>query len=194
MNTVVTSLEEEIKKRTKQAHIETEHLLVPKLKSIRSKEDYAALLAMFYGFFGPLQERIERYINKQVLPDIEQRRKAVVIEQDIFNLQVNKKLDICDDLPTIHRLLQAFGALYVIEGSTLGGEIISKMLRKNEAVNIPEDSLQFFKGYGDQNGAMWQRFKQHMFLHLHNDEDVTTTTDAANETFVKLKNWMLKFY
>lgn len=193
MNTAVTSAVEEIKNKTKQAHLETEHLLIPKLKSIQSKEDYAAILSMFYGFFSPLQQRIESHITKQTLPDIEQRRKAAVIEQDIVSLHVSQKLDICEDLPTIHHLLQAFGALYVIEGSTLGGEIISKMLRKNDNVNIPENALQFFKGYGEQNLAMWQSFKEFMLQQIHSDTDVAIVTDAAKDTFVKLKNWMLKF-
>ena len=53
MNTVI-SFGEEIKKRTKQVHTETEALLIPKLKSIKSKEDYAAIVSMFYGFYKPL--------------------------------------------------------------------------------------------------------------------------------------------
>ncbi len=192
MSTVI-SFGEEIKSRTKQAHKETEALLIPKLKSIKSKEDYATILGMFYGFYKPLQGQIEEYINAENLPDIKQRRKEIVLEQDIFNLHVVKKLHICEDLPTIHHLLQAFGALYVIEGSTLGGAIILKMLRKNENVNIPENALQFFNGYGDQNLAMWQGFKEHLFLQLRREEDVETVANAANETFVKLKNWMLNF-
>ena len=96
-------------------------------------------------------------------------------------------------MPTIHHLLQAFGALYVIEGSTLGGAIILKMLRKKESVDIPENAVQFFNGYGDQNLAMWQRFKEYLFLQLRYEEDVETVSKTANETFVKLKNWMLNF-
>ena len=172
MSTVI-SFGEEIKSRTKQAHKETEALLIPKLKSIKSKEDYATILGMFYGFYKPLQGQIEEYINAENLPDIKQRRKEIVLEQDIFNLHVVKKLHICEDLPTIHHLLQAFGALYVIEGSTLGGAIILKMLRKNERVTIPD--------------------KEHLFLQLRREEDVETVANAANETFVKLKNWMLNF-
>lgn len=194
MMTIEDGVFEVIKKETRQAHIETEQLLVPRLKSIKTKEDYAEVLCIFYGYFKPLQEKIEVYVNEKALPDIAERRKAAVLERDIFYLEVKRMPDICSDLPTIHHLLQAFGALYVIEGSTLGGEIITKMLRKNTSVILPENTLHFFRGYEEHNVMMWQRFKASLQKHISNEDQLYQLVHAANETFIKFKNWILKFH
>ena len=194
MYTEMSALGDVIKSETKQAHIETEQLLVPLLKNIKTKEDYAAVLSIFYGLFQPLQKEIEKHITEHALPDITKRRKAASIEKDIFYLEVNRKADICQDLPTIHHLLQAFGALYVVEGSTLGGQIITKMLQKNTSVSLPENSLNFFKGYGQDNVMMWQQFKTTLQQHIANEDQLQQLVLAANDTFTKFKNWILKFH
>ena len=43
-----------VKYQTKALHAATEKILLPRLKHIQRVEDYAAILALFYGFFSPL--------------------------------------------------------------------------------------------------------------------------------------------
>jgi heme oxygenase len=42
-----------------------------------------------------------------------------------------------------------------LEGSTLGGQVIAKLLRQSSLINPP---LTFFAGYGDQTDQMWNEF------------------------------------
>ena len=98
-------------------------------------------------------------------------------------------LSVCDDLPTLDSQSAAMGAMYVLEGSTLGGKIISKVLRKQ--VPDLDGSLSFFDGYGDQTGEMWSRFKSALDM-LELEEDQDNATHAAHETFVKFKTWIEK--
>lgn len=177
-----------IKSETKQWHQETEGLLIAKLKRIKSKEDYAGILHIFYGFFSPLQQQIERFIKEQQLPDMVQRRKTSLIENDFFELQIKMKPDICTHLPSIHNKLQAFGAFYVIEGSTLGGAHIAQMLKNN--IFVSKASLTFFNGYGDHTLRMWQKFKEALNNIIHDESELQQVTDAANDTFRKLKIWI----
>jgi heme oxygenase len=51
----------------------------------------------------------------------------------------------------------ALGSLYVMEGSTLGGQVISRALA--EAPWLPPGGLTYFNPYGDRTGAMWRSFK-----------------------------------
>ena len=179
----------QLKQETKTAHQETEKVLVQHLKQIRSKKDYAAILKTFYGYFEPLERLIHTYISHTDLPDINERRKASRLQDDLVALEINGKPDICQILPTIQNNSHAFGALYVIEGSTLGGEIIVKMLKANTAICLEEAALGFFYGYKEYNHTMWQKFQTALQEHV-NDHNIQHVINAANETFRLLKNWM----
>lgn len=180
-------LSQSVKKATQQNHEDVESLLLPVLNAIRSKEDYAAILKMFYGYFTPLEEKINKFITPAELPDINERRKASAIEHDLGNLPISfTAIPRCTLLPSLASTAQAFGALYVLEGSTLGGKMIARMLAKNKPYPIPEEALSFFSGYGEATGPKWKAFLQQLNLQ-HEKEDVV---QAADETFLHLKGWM----
>jgi heme oxygenase len=51
----------------------------------------------------------------------------------------------------------AIGSLYVLEGSTLGGQIISRGLAG--APWLPAEGLGYFDPYGVATGTMWRQFR-----------------------------------
>lgn len=183
---VPVQIAQAVKQKTADAHAETEAVLVPKLNAIQSIEDYTAILQSFYGFFHPVEQTIQQFITPSILPDITKRRTSDLIVKDLAVLGVDKELTLCTALPQIASVSQAFGALYVLEGSTLGGKVIARMLAKNKAVTIPVDALQFFNGYGEETGPMWTTFVS-VLNQQENEEEIVK---AANETFYHLKNWM----
>jgi heme oxygenase len=95
------------------------------------------------------------------------------------------------DLPEYRNYLQAFGALYVLEGSTLGGPYISKMIQKQ--LDKPDmEGLSFFNSYGDETGMMWDRFKVVLDRQADNEAEQNVILQSANETFQKFKSWINK--
>ena len=160
-------------------------MLLPVLSSIRTKDDYATILKMFYGYFYPLESRLEQQLQADDLPDLVERRKAASLLEDLQQVDhVTNDLLLCTALPPITNTAQAFGALYVLEGSTLGGKYIAKMLAKNPC--IPAGATRFFSGYGDQTGHKWKSF-----LEVFNQQSEQETIMAsATETFYYLKGWM----
>lgn len=151
-----------------------------------SLQVYAAVLKMFYGFFHPLEDRIRQYISPALLPDIEKRRTASLIKKDLAVLGFSNDVNLCTSLPQIENAAQAFGALYVLEGSTLGGQTIVKMFSKSETLDIPADALHFFSGYKEETGKMWTVFVEE----LNKQQEAETIVHSANETFSFLKKWM----
>lgn len=180
-----------LKEETKTAHQETEKVLVQWMKRISTKDDYAGILKMFYGYFDPLEHLIYSQISESDLPDFKERRKATRLVEDLAALDILTKPNTSKSLPTIQNNSHAFGALYVIEGSTLGGEVIVKMLKANLALQLPDAALSFFYGYRENNKQMWQKFQHALQEHVseHNMQQVIL---AANETFWLLKKWMLQ--
>jgi heme oxygenase len=52
---------------------------------------------------------------------------------------------------------KAFGCLYVMEGSTLGGKIIYNILKKQLGLS-DSAGASFFYGYGPATGEKWKTF------------------------------------
>ena len=97
-------------------------------------------------------------------------------------------IEICCDLPMIDSTDRALGALYVLEGSTLGGRIIADMIARRLGLLT---SLEFFDSYGDETQNMWRSFKD--FLNKpRTAEQQTKIIDAAKDTFITFKNWIGK--
>lgn len=182
----IDTVADALKSGTADLHAQTEALLIPKLSAIRSFADYAAILSMFYGYFQPMQQMATALITTDLLPDIQQRRHADLILDDLSALGVYETPEICDNLPLIDQTESAFGALYVLEGSTLGGRMISKMLQKNQDINLDEQHLQFFRGYGEHTGYMWTTFKDSLNKFGYSEMMI----EAANATFLHLKYWI----
>jgi heme oxygenase len=183
---------EKIKEATLANHQQTEKILVGKMKSMRSVQDYVNILSSFYGYFGGLEQLIGRYINQSNLADYDDRRKTAAIAADIKALGgALPATATADELPQIQNHLQAFGALYVIEGSTLGGQIISKMVQQH--LPMPEGKgLSFFNGYGDNMHQMWGAFKGMLNKAANSPADEQLIIAAANDTFAKFKTWLEK--
>ena len=182
-------LSEELKEQTKINHQILEKKLVAQMKAISNKEDYAILLGLFYSFFGGLEIAMGKYPDLSFLPDQELRRKASALENDLKALQISlPKLASVETLPKIENHLQTIGAMYVMEGSTLGGKYIVKMIEK-QLDTTDLSSLTFFKSYGDDTEKMWQIFKNALdnFPLTSTEKDIVI--NAANDTFVTFNSW-----
>lgn len=169
-----------------------EKILTSQIKQINLLETYVAMLQLFYSYFGALEDYITQHINPVALSDYQLRRKTESILQDLKTFSGTKPEKAKSaDLPVIKNNLQAFGALYVIEGSTLGGQIISKMITKQ--LNLTDSKgLSFFSSYRDQTHAMWASFKTALNRQAQNNQEEMLIINAADDTFVKFKYWIEK--
>lgn len=181
------TLIDKVRTATNALHQSLDNSLIPYIHSIRSKEDYAALLLKFYGFFTPVYDSIDAFIQVDDLPDYPHRRKPGWILSDLKDLEVDYSVQLCEQVPYINNNAAAFGALYVLEGSTLGGMIIRKMIAEKLHIN---KGLSFFSGYGKQTRERWD-----VFIRSLNDIDNHNISDemviqAAVATFTLFKQWL----
>ncbi|RVT98396.1 heme oxygenase [Mucilaginibacter limnophilus] len=172
-----------IKQHTQEAHAGLEKIVVQKLKNIRDDADYAALLQYFYAYFAALEDAIAPYITGEVLVDYVKRRKSGRLLADIEELgaDLNKHPDVT--VPEINNAKQAMGALYVMEGSVLGGTIIVQMLAKAGITK----GISFFSGYGADNGVMWKQFTTALNQVAITPDEEQEVIDSATATFVNFK-------
>lgn len=179
-------LANELKERTSPVHTSLERKLLSHIQLVRDERQYIKLLTLMYGYYAALEERLEDF--KHAIPDYDRRRKAQSIADDLIALgHQAETLKLATDLPEITSIPQAMGCMYVLEGSTLGGKIISKILLKQ----VPSlgHSMRFFQGYNDEAMEMWQKFKQ-CLDQIVTEDSHEEAQRAATETFVKFKNWI----
>ena len=187
-------LSEIIKEHTKSSHRQLEKVMVKQLRAIQTNEDYIKLLQLFYSYFGALEDEIGQYLKADQFREDFQRRKASRLIEDIKALggRPEKKAKQAD-LPVIENRLQAFGALYVIEGSTLGGQVIVKMLERQMTTNR-KSGFTFFNGYGEETAKRWTSFKNLLDEQVRDETEARQILEAADVTFEKFKVMFEKHY
>ena len=178
-----------LKEKTKTNHQLLEVKLLAQIKAIRNTQDYAEILALFYSFFGGLEALMAQQDSAAFLPDNSQRRKAALLADDLLALGAKlPSLATGNALPSMTNTLQTAGVLYVMEGSTLGGIHIAKMIRTKLDLAM-RPALSFFNGYSGQTERMWKVFKEcidKLPLSVWEEEIVIK---AANDTFISFSNW-----
>lgn len=158
-----------------------------------SQVAYTHLLSKFYGFYTVCEPLLEQSaLWAQTRFDIAARRKTPLLLQDLQFLNVpTEHLPLCADIPELQTDAQRIGFLYVVEGSTLGGQFLSRALAKRFGFTA-ERGAAYFNSYGTENlGYMWKEFQHllHDFAqrHPHTEQEILQT---ASLTFQKLDNWL----
>ena len=173
-------LSKTLKERTLTAHQELEKKLVAKMRDLGSLADYAKLLQLFHTYFGALEQHVSAFVDETILPDCAARRKSTAILEDLITLDAPVP-PVTTELPEISNTAQALGALYVMEGSTLGGRHIRKMLARQ--LHMDEDhATSFFGGYGEDTDRMWENFKSALDRFSSPAHD-RVIVESANQTF-----------
>lgn len=180
-----------LKEETKTFHSSVEKVLIKEIKQLSSIEEYLNLLVKLYNFYYSIEDRIQELIDETILADIRHRKHIPQLELDL-NFS-NSKFTIHENpfCKKIHSTSYALGVLYVMEGSTLGGQIISGMLKKQLAIHN-EPIFNYFSSYKEETNRMWTNFK-HNLENASHKVNQTELLNGAKDTFIALENWLIHF-
>ena len=178
-------LSERLKFYTKSNHQSLEGIVMDRINAICTKQDYVLLLKTFYRFVGSFEKAVRDHLDYSLLEDYSRRTKIDYIISDLTWL--GKSLHSFSETTFITKIQSspdALGALYVLEGSTLGGKIISKIIR--EKLNFSNNSgLLYFNCYNDQTMDMWRKFKEFLDIQVFTAAQENVIIRSANHTFLK---------
>ncbi len=157
-------------------------------------EHYRDLLGKFYGYYQPLDEKIVAAIDAENLDfDYDSRLKVPKLKEDLKHIDLSENeisnLPICDFTPEIDSAENVFGCLYVVEGSTLGGQLISRHLANKFDLNS-ENGSSFFSGYGKETGKRWKEFGSFATEFAEKSENNEQIISTAVKTFETLEEWL----
>jgi heme oxygenase len=155
------SLSDELRLRSAPLHEDAEVLL--KLPgAIRDRQDYGAWLGRFYGLYEPLERRLADFPEWEAFGiPVAAPSHSALLARDIMTLGADPGAiprAAAAMLPQLSSFGHALGALYVLEGATLGGRIILRDLQVR--IGDPVDrASRFFGGRGEAAGPMWRCFR-----------------------------------
>lgn len=184
-----------LRERTRPLHdrLERHPRLRPLLDEALTPEIYAALLEKQYGFYEPLERRLAAGADwRQLSFDFEARRKTPLLRRDLAALGIPSSrhavLPCCAELPDVSTLPRLLGCLYVLEGATLGGQIIARHLHRALGVDAAKGGA-FYGAYGSQTGRRWREFGL-FATRMTGPEHADAVVSAACETFEALDRWL----
>lgn len=180
----------QLKARTAHQHQQTEDG-VDLMREDFSLEDYKNLLKRFYAFYKSYDEKLRKTLKENPVDFYEEKRfNTPRLVADLKSLGMSDDeisgIESFDDLPALDSKEKTFGSLYVVEGSTLGGQVISRHLKEKFGFD-ESNGAAFFSGYGKETGKMWNAFREAVTEFADgngvNREEIIR---AANETFEKI--------
>lgn len=151
---------------------------------------YKRIIAAYYGFHLPLQQSIERFLAPQAIDP--ERQKIPALIKDLHALGLSDAqihaLPRCSALPAINSVAALLGVMYVMEGATLGGQVLRRIIADRLGVDA-DSGGEFLDVYGRDTGRLWKAFLKELAdfdTPLHNAEVVK----AACATFDCFQTWL----
>jgi heme oxygenase (biliverdin-IX-beta and delta-forming) len=151
------TLPERLKQDTREWHEQTENLLYSdELRNGKlTKAQYLHLLRAHYIFHQSLEEALtwESAFFRNI--DLPGRQKTPWLVNDLKSQEValpESQPDLFDSWSA----LELAGAVYVAEGSMLGGKTVLAYLKKSEEVAPLLAGARFYQGYGEQTLEKWR--------------------------------------
>ena len=151
---------------------------------------YRSVLELFHGYYAQLEPRLDSWHRADPLLDWPRRRKLPRLRADLAVLGVDApSLPVCPDVPDLPGTAEALGALYVVEGATLGGQVVVRTLR--ERGQVPAAATGFFGSYGPEVGRLWRDWRRTTEDWVGSDVARADAVVAqAQRTFATLRDWL----
>ena len=144
---------------------------------------YADLLGAYHGFYAPLDLLLGAYQSAE-------RHKTPTLSRDLGALAIDiEALPRCHALPRIDDEASALGVMYVLEGSTLGGQVLKRAMAERLGIDADNGGA-FLDVYGPLTGARWRSFLERLAAATPEPTAQARTVEAAVDTFICFEQWL----
>ncbi|MCK1791737.1 biliverdin-producing heme oxygenase [Pseudomonas violetae] len=183
---------QDLRAGTAELHIALEKRL-PFFSDTLDKPAFVKLMQAYYGFYLPLEIALQ---NSHSIPadfDLAPRLKAQTLRADLRALGVSAaalaSMPQCDQLPLITTSSTCLGVLYVIEGATLGGQILRREISSRLGLEA-NNGAAFLDIYGAATGRRLRDFIQYLSNRSMSAEERAVVVASAQTTFSCFEHWL----
>jgi heme oxygenase len=160
---------------------------VPLMHQGLSIAEYVQCLQRIFGVVAAWEERAAQVAPEWLQHALLARQRRPLLELDLSWFGVTED-DRRPALPEMNNLSSLFGTMYVMEGSTLGGQLIARHVEA--ALHLTEGrGNSYFRGNGSQTGPLWKEFCG-MLNERIPDEQTDAVVVSAKAMFHTFGSWM----
>ena len=182
----------ELRERTRSEHEAVESVM-PLMQEGLTRELYVHVLRCLYPVVHGWETWALEGAPGELLPLVQARRRSALLADDLRFWDGAADYDSSAVIEALNGLAadksaEAYaavflGAMYVMEGSTLGGQYIARHVEETLGLTTCEGDA-YFRGYGEQTGAMWMEFKKRLgSVHQSEAEHVIEAAKAMFGVF-----------
>ncbi|AZF23255.1 bacteriophytochrome heme oxygenase BphO [Pseudomonas sp. R4-35-07] len=154
---------------------------------------YRRLLQAYYGFYQPMEAAL---YDGRLIPhgyDAALRTKTPTLFSDLRALGLNEHtistLPRCTRLPPLDTPAACLGALYVLEGATLGGQVLRREIALRLGIDADNGGA-FLDIYGAETGRRWKEFLDYLGRLPLDTTARARAVMAARSTFSGFEQWL----
>lgn len=155
---------------------------------------YRRHLEALHGLYAPLEASLAARLEGR-FPELRlaERWKLPLLREDLLALGHDDvsltRLPVHPSPPVLPAVPEALGALYVLEGATLGGQLLLRhLMRHFEGVRA--GGFAFFRAYGESVGPMWKSFGEALPRTCPDPALAPRVVRGAQDTFEVFEAWL----
>jgi heme oxygenase len=148
---------------------------------------YVRCLSKVHGIMAPWEEQALVAAPEWLRESVSLRKRRHMLDLDLATFGALPTTERAK-LPPFDDVYSMLGAMYVMEGSTLGGQIISRHVEKCLGFE-PGNGDAFFLGHGDQTSRMWKEFCNILETKVPEDRSDSVIL-GAKAMFLCFREWM----
>ena len=183
---------QDLRAGTAELHIALEKRL-PFFSEQLDANAFRRLMQAYYGFYRPLESAL---LASACIPadlDIAPRLKTPTLQRDLHALGESPEglehLPLCRQLPVIESSAACLGVLYVLEGATLGGQILRREIATRLSLDA-DNGAAFLDVYGAATGRRWRDFIEYLGARPMDVAERAAVVAAAQTTFSCFEHWL----
>ncbi|GGI25886.1 biliverdin-producing heme oxygenase [Pedobacter mendelii] len=181
-----------LRAETAESHKELEALMFVNeiMNKSLSIENYKKLLSINYIMHQRLEHKLANMLDDDIAEKLElkSRFKLSALDKDLAYWKIDPltlpELDFKLFVPEKSNAA-VLGALYVLEGATLGGNVIKKHILANPNFKNNDDGLNYYGVYAEEIISKWKSFVQILNQQV-TEADFGNCVRSANLTFGNL--------
>jgi heme oxygenase len=183
-----------LREETAPEHTATEDT-VPLLSPGLDRPNYIETLQRFHRIVSAWDAWSDRHAPADLLPLLIGRRRADLLADDLISLGaavpssdssvISERMEssaVAGDARSVF-----LGRMYVMEGSTLGGQYIARHVEETLGLT-PGQGDSYFRGYREATGERWKEFRA--VLAALPDEETSTVIASARNMFELFRDSM----
>jgi heme oxygenase len=154
------------------------------LQRLQEPSHYARVLRVLDAFIAGWEPAVAAALPPACEEWLRLRSRRAFLRQDLRALRIAP--DPAARIAGFASEAAAWGSVYVMEGSALGGQVISRTLAQRGL--SPTAGAAYFHGWGEATGAMWREVRGLLASRLDSPAAIAQACEGARTTFDTLSH------